>query len=57
MLVSLPYIVFRRLLRVLAPSDRSLLEREAELLVLRHQSRFSRAAVPQTRSNALLLKG
>jgi hypothetical protein len=43
MLLSLVYFVLRRLLRALAPSDRSDLEREAELLVLRHQlSRCSR---------------
>jgi hypothetical protein len=37
MLLSLVYLVLRRLLRALAPSDRSDLEREIELLVLRHQ--------------------
>jgi hypothetical protein len=37
MLLSLVYFVLRRLLHALAPSDRSDLEREAELLVLRHQ--------------------
>ena len=37
MLLSLVYFVLRRLLHPLAPSDRSDLEREAELLVLRHQ--------------------
>lgn len=37
MLLSLVYFVLRSLLSALAPSDRSDLEREAELLVLRHQ--------------------
>jgi hypothetical protein len=37
MLLSLLYFVVRRLLPALAPSDRSDLEREAELLVVRHQ--------------------
>jgi hypothetical protein len=37
MLLSLVYFVLRRLLHALAPSDRSELECEAELLVLRHQ--------------------
>jgi len=37
MLLSLVYFVLRRLLHGLAPSNRSDLEREAELLVLRHQ--------------------
>ncbi|MQB00654.1 MAG: transposase [Actinobacteria bacterium] len=37
MLLSLVYFVLRRLLHALAPSERSDLEREAELLVLRHQ--------------------
>lgn len=37
MLLSLVYFVLRRLLSALTPSDRSDLEREAELLVLRHQ--------------------
>lgn len=36
MLLSLVYFVLRRLLRALGPSDRSGVEREAELLVLRH---------------------
>lgn len=44
MLPSLVCFVLRRLLHALAPSDRSDLEREAELLVLRHQVKvFSRA--------------
>jgi putative transposase len=34
---SLAYFVLRSLLRALAPSDRGDLEREAKLLVLRHQ--------------------
>ena len=37
MLLSLVYFVLRRLLRALAPSDRIDVERENELLVLRHQ--------------------
>ncbi len=37
MLLSLVYFVVRRLLCALTPSDRGDLEREAELLVLRHQ--------------------
>jgi putative transposase len=37
MLLSLVYFVLRRLLHALVPSGRSDLEREAELLVLRHQ--------------------
>jgi putative transposase len=37
MLLSLVYFVLRGLLHAVAPSDRSDLEREAELLVLRHQ--------------------
>ncbi len=37
MLLSLVYLVLRRVLRAVAPSDRRELEREAELLVLRHQ--------------------
>jgi hypothetical protein len=37
MLFSLAYFVLRSVLRALAPSDRGDLEREAELLVLRHQ--------------------
>ena len=37
MLLSFVYFVLRRLLHALAPSDRNDLEREAELLVLRHQ--------------------
>ena len=37
MLLSLVYFVLRRLLRALAPSAQSDLEREIELLVLRHQ--------------------
>src|SRR6266702_300479 len=37
MLLSLVYFSLGRLLRARAPSDRTDLEREAELLVLRHQ--------------------
>ena len=37
MLLSLVYFVLRRLLHAVAPSDLIDLEREAELLVLRHQ--------------------
>jgi hypothetical protein len=37
MLLSLVYFVLVRLLRALAPSARGDLERDAELLVLRHQ--------------------
>jgi hypothetical protein len=37
MLLSVVYFVLRRLLRALAPSARRDLEREIELLVLRHQ--------------------
>jgi putative transposase len=37
MLLSLAYFVLVRLLRALAPSARNDLERDAELLVLRHQ--------------------
>jgi hypothetical protein len=37
MLLSLVYFVLGRLLHALVPSDRSCREREAELLVLRHQ--------------------
>jgi putative transposase len=37
MVLSLVYFVLVRLVHGLAPSDRSDLEREAELLVLRHQ--------------------
>jgi putative transposase len=37
MLLSLVYFVVRRLLRTLAPPGRSVMELEAELLVLRHQ--------------------
>ena len=39
MLLSFVYFILRHLLHALAPSDRSDLEREAELLVLRHQIR------------------
>ena len=42
MLLSLVYFVLRRLLVVLAASDRSDLEREVELLVLRHQVKVLR---------------
>jgi hypothetical protein len=45
MLLSLVYFVLRRLLHALAPSDRSDLEREAELLVLRHQLKVLSSAV------------
>jgi hypothetical protein len=37
MLLALAYFVLRRLLLAMAPSDRNDLEREPELLVLRHQ--------------------
>lgn len=39
MLLSLVYFALRHLVRALAPSDRMDLEREVELLVLRHQVR------------------
>jgi hypothetical protein len=42
MLLSLVYFVLRRQLHAVAPSDRSDLEREAELLVLRDQQRHPR---------------
>ena len=52
------YFVLRRLLHALAPSDRSDLEREAELLVLRHQlkvlSRSVRRPAFRTRDRMLL---
>ena len=58
MLFSLAYFVLRRLLRAAAPSDRSDLEREAELLVLRHQVKvLSRGArrPPFRRRDRMLL--
>jgi putative transposase len=58
MLLSLAYFVLRSLLRAVAPSDRSDLEREAELLVLRHQlkvlSRGLRRPAFRTRDRMLL---
>jgi hypothetical protein len=58
MLFSFAYLALRSLLRVLAPSDRSDLEREAELLVLRHQlkvlSRGFRRPAFRTRDRMLL---
>jgi hypothetical protein len=58
MLLSLVYLVLRRLLHALAPSDRSDMEREAELLVLRHQlkvlSRGVRRPVFRRRDRMLL---
>jgi hypothetical protein len=47
MLLSLLYFVVRRLLRALAPSDRIDLEREVELLVLRHQLKVLQRGVRQ----------
>jgi len=47
MLLSLVYFVLRRLLQALAPSDRSDLELETELLVLRHQVKVLSRSVRQ----------
>jgi len=47
MLLSVVYFILRRLLHALAPSDRSDLEREAELLVLRHQVKVLSRGVRQ----------
>jgi hypothetical protein len=58
MLLSLIYFVLRRLLRAVAPSARADLEREIELLVLRHQvqvlSRGVRRPPLRTRDRMLL---
>src|SRR6266508_5077267 len=58
MLLSLLYFVVRRLLRALAPSDRIDLEREVELLVLRHQLKVLQRGVrqpPSCRRDRMLL--
>ena len=60
MLLALVYFVLRRLLRAVAPSDRSDLEREAELLVLRHQLKVLSRGVrrpPFRRRDRMLLAG
>lgn len=58
MLLSLLYFVVRRLLSALAPSEWGDLEREVELLVLRHQvkvlSRRPRGPVLRRRDRVLL---
>lgn len=57
-MLSLLYFVVRRLLSALAPSERGDLEREVELLVLRHQvkvlSRRARGPVLRRRDRVLL---
>jgi hypothetical protein len=60
MLLSIVYFVLRRLLHALAPSDRSDLEREAELLVLRHHVKVLSGGVrhlPFRRRDRMLLDG
>jgi hypothetical protein len=58
MLLSLVYFVLRGLLLALAPSARSDLERESELLVLRHQLKVLSRGVrrpPFRRGDRMLL--
>ena len=60
MLLSLVYFLVRRLLRELARSDRMDLEREVELLVLRHQLKVLQRGVrrpPFRKRDRMLLAG